>query len=224
VTALLTAADAPWTKAVSQWTEEDARQILTASPWVRDVRAGIVRRLGEDELRDAGQMGQQHGVGYDGVDPKNSGPKLPADILANNRSPRSLPRPITLKVRWESAFPVRMAVLKAGEIEPPALGDGYLIAVYGVPDAGFKGDPKQLGTPLKKDAALKRAGKKDVKPSSVEVFQRADGSLMVLYLFPLSAEIQRADGSVEFAASIGRIVMSQSFDLADMKFLGKLEL
>ena len=78
VTALLTAADAPWTKAVSQWTEEDARQILTASPWVRDVRAGIVRRLGEDELRDAGQMGQQHGVGYDGVDPKNSGPKLPA--------------------------------------------------------------------------------------------------------------------------------------------------
>ena len=87
----------------------------------------------------------------------------------------------------------------------------------------FKGDPKQLGAPLKKEAALKRAGKKDVKPSSVEVFQRADG-LVVAYLFPLSAEITKTDGWVQFDAHIGRIVVSQSFDLAEMKFLGNLEL
>src|SRR5271166_4287628 len=84
VVALLTAAEPPWSKPVAQWTEEDAKQVLTASPWVREVSAGIVRRLSEDELRDGGEMGQHHGVGYDGVDPKGSGPKLPADLLANN--------------------------------------------------------------------------------------------------------------------------------------------
>jgi hypothetical protein len=224
VVGLLAGAEAPWTKPAAQWTEEDAKQVLTASPWVREVSAGIVRRLSEDELRDGGEMGQHHGAGYDGVDPKGSGPKLPSDVFTNNRSPRSLPRPISLRVRWESALPVRLAELKVHEIEPPTLqGDGYLIAVYGVPGADLKGDPKQLGAPLRKDAALKRVGKQDVKPSSVEVFQRADG-LVVAYLFPLSAEIAKTDARVEFAAHIGRVVVSQTFDLAEMKFLGRLEL
>jgi hypothetical protein len=57
----------------------------------------------------------------------------------------------------------------------------------------------------------------------VEVFQRDDG-LAVVYLFPLSAEITKADRRVEFEAHIGRINVSQSFDLAEMMFLGKLEL
>jgi hypothetical protein len=224
VVPLLAAAEPPWSKPVAEWTEEDAKQVLNASPWVKEVSAGIVRRLSEDELRDGGEMGQHHGVGYDGVDPKGSGPKLPSDLLTNNRSARSLPRPISLKVRWESALPVRVAELKVHEIEPPMLvGDGYLIAVHGVPGADLKGDPKQLGAPLKKEAALKRTGKQDVKPSSVEVFKRADG-LVVAYLFPLSAEITKTDEWVQFSAHIGRIVVSQSFNLAEMKFLGKLEL
>lgn len=227
VSALLMAADPTWsTKRIAQWTEEDAKQVLAASPWVKEVKAGVVRRLSEDELRDAGEMGQHHGVGYDGVDPKGSGPKLTPNIFAGgeSRSARSLPHTITLKLRWESALPIRVAELKSREAEPPTSdGDGYCIAVYGVPGADFKGDSKQLGAPLKKDAALKRDGKKDVRPSSVEVFQRADG-LVVAYLFPLSAEITKADRRVEFEARIGRIVVSQSFDLAEMNFLGRLEL
>src|ERR1035441_6472576 len=55
---------------------------------------------------------------------------------------RSMNRPLTLRLRWESALPVRLAELKSHEIEPPTLeGDGYRIAVYGIPGAGFKGEP-----------------------------------------------------------------------------------
>ena len=72
-----------------------------------------------------------------------------------------------------------------------------IIAVYGVPGNYFKDDPANLGNPLKKLAVLKRAGKKDVKPASVEVFQRDDG-LVVVYMFPLSAEISKSDGRIEF--------------------------
>jgi hypothetical protein len=225
----LVAAGPVWTsKPAAEWTEEEARQILAASPWAKETRAVITRRLTEDQLREAGQMGQPRGIGNEGVDPKGSGPKVSPNVFTgpggDDRSARSLPQSITLKLRWESALPVRLAELKSHEVEPPTLeGDGYRIAVYGVPGADFKGEPKQLGEPLKKLAALKREGEKDVRPVSVEVFPRGNG-LVVVYLFPLSAEISRKNGRIQFEAQIGRIVFAQDFDLSEMEFMGKLEL
>src|ERR1035437_9937452 len=99
--AQLAAADPVWkSKPAAQWTEEDAMQVLTASPWVKEVRATITRRQTEDQLREGGQMGQPHGVGNEGVDPKGSGPK-------KSLNARSLPQPISLTLCWESALPVR---------------------------------------------------------------------------------------------------------------------
>jgi len=173
-------------------------------------------------------MGQPGGIGYDGVDPQGSGPKISPNIFTGpgggDRSPRSLPQPIKLHLRWESALPVRLAELRLRETEPSTLqGGGYIIAVYGVPGGGFKGTPEQLGQPLRNFAALKREGKKGVRPVRVEVFQRESG-LVVVYLFPLSAEIGKSDRRIRFEAQIGRIVFAQDFDLSEMEFLGKLEL
>lgn len=223
------AADPIWqSKPAAQWTEEEATQVLTQSPWAKKVTATITRRLTEDQLREAGQMGQPRGVGNEGVDPKGNGPKVPPNVFAgpggDDRGARSLPQPIPLKLRWESALPVQLAELKSHDVEPPTLeGSGYRIAVYGVPGAGFKGDPEKLGEPLKNLAALKRDGKKDVRPVRVEVFQREDG-LVVVYLFPSSAEITKKDQRLQFVAQIGRIVFAQDFDLGEMDFLGKLEI
>src|SRR6202050_802435 len=187
----LMAADPVWkTKPAAEWTEADAKQVLATSPWAKKISAVVTRRLTEDQLREGGQMGQPRGVGNEGVDPKGSGPKVSPNIFSgpagDDRSARSFPRSITLKLRWESALPVRLAKLKSHEIEPPTLeGDGYRIAVYGVPGADFQGDPQHLGEPLKNLAALKREGKKDVRPARVEVFQREEG-VVVVYLFPFS--------------------------------------
>jgi len=227
--AYLIAADPVWkTKPASEWTEDDARQVLAKSPWSRPVRATITRRLTEEQLREGGQMGQPRTIGNEGVDPKGSGPKVSPNVLTgpggDDRSPRSLPQSITLQLRWESAFPVRVAELKSHEVEPPTLqGDGYIIAVYGIPGGDFKGTPEQLGDPLKSLAALKREGKKDVRPVRVEVFLR-DNSAVVVYLFPLSAEISKRDGRIRFEAQIGRVVLAQDFDLGEMEFAGKLGL
>ena len=225
----LMAADPVWkSRPASEWTEEDAKQVLVASPWAKENRAVITGRLTEDVLREAGQMGQPRGIGNENVDPKGSGPKVSPNIFSgpggDDRSARSLPRPITLKLRWESALPVRLAEFKSHEVEPPTSeGDGYRIAVYGVPGGDFNGDPKELGKPLRNLAALKRVGKKDVRPVSVEVFQGENGPVVV-YLFPLSAEISKKDQQIQFAAQIGRIVVTQTFDLGEMEFMGKLEL
>jgi len=229
IAAHVIAADPVWkSKPAAQWTEEDAKQILAASPWAKEIRAVITRRLTEDQLREAGQMGQPRGIGNEGVDPKGSGPKVSPNVFTglggDDRSLRSLSQFITVQLRWESALPVRLAELKSHELEPPTLeGDGYRIAVYGIPGGNFKGDPKQLGEPLKNLAALKREGKKDVRPVRVEVFQREKG-MVVVYLFPLSAEITRKDQRIQFDAQIGRIVLAQNFDLSEMEFMGQLEL
>lgn len=223
------AADPVWkSKPAAAWTEEEAKQVLTASPWAKETRAVLARRLTEDQLREAGQMGQPRGVANEGVDAKGSGPKVSPNVFSGpggeDRSARSQPQPVVLRLRWESALPVRLAELKAHDKGAPAWeGDGYRIAVYGVPGGGFKGDPKQLGEPLKNLAALKREGKKDVRPLRVEVFQGEDG-VVIVYLFPLSAEISEKDGWVQFAAQIGRIVISQLFELREMEFMGRLEL
>jgi hypothetical protein len=225
----LTAADPAWqNKPAGMWTEEDIHQVLSVSPWVKDVRAVVTRRLTEEELRTGGQMGQPTGVGNEGVDPKGSGANVSANIFTgpgdSDRSARSLPRPITLKLRWESALPIRMAEFKSQTVEAPTLdGECYCIAVYGIPGAGFKGDPKELGKPLKNLAVLKRVGKKDVRPVSAQVFQMESG-VVVLYSFPLAAEITKNDGQVRFEAQIGRIVVGQTFDLRQMDFMGKLAL
>jgi hypothetical protein len=228
-TVVAAAADPSWkSKPAAEWTGEDAKQVLAKSPWSRTVTAVITRRLTEDQLREGGQMGQPRSVGNEGVDPKGSGPKVSPNVFTgpggDDRSARSMPQPIALKLRWESALPIRLAELKSGESEPPTLeGDGYRIAVYGIPAADLSGDPKQLGEPLKRLAALKREGKKDIRPTSVEVFRRETG-FVVVYLFPLSAEISRKDEHVQFEAHIGRIVFAETFDLGEMEFMGKLEL
>ena len=117
----LVAADQVWeSKPTSQWTEEDARQVLTRSPWAKAARAVITRRLAEEQLREGGQMGPPRGVGNEGVDPKGGGPKISPNLLTGpgggDRSPQSLPQSITLQLRWESALPVRVAELKLREM------------------------------------------------------------------------------------------------------------
>jgi hypothetical protein len=221
---LLLAADPAWkTKSTRDWTEEDARQILTDSPWTLNIKAAVMPLESESARRDGGNMGQPQGVGYAGVDNTTDRQRI-AKVMSGDFAPAPPIGPMPVRVRWESAMPVRLAELKAHESEPPTLdGEGYQIAVYGLPGTYFKGDPKTLGDPLKRTATLKREGKPDVKPSSVEVFQTSAG-IVVAYLFPFSAELSERDTFVEFNALVGRIAVIHSFDLREMRIDGKLAL
>jgi hypothetical protein len=221
---LLQAADPAWkSKSIRDWSEEDAKQVLTDSPWAVNVRSAVMPLESEPARREGGNMGQPQGVGYKGIDNTTDSQKV-AKVLSGNFAAAPPVAPMTLRVRWESALPVRAAELKAHEVEPPTLeGEGYQIAVYGLPGAYFKGDPRSLGEPLKRTVELKRAGKPDVRPSSVEVFQTSAG-IVVAYLFPFSAEFSDKDTLVEFNALIGRIAVIHSFDLRLMRIEGKLAL
>ena len=121
-------------------------------------------------------------------------------------------------------MPVRTAELKAHEKDAPTLDEGqYAIAVYGVPARMLNGEFDKLGDQFKKQAALKRDGKKDLKPSRVQVVDGADGPV-ITYFFPMTAEITKQDHRVEFDATIDHLELTQSFFPEDMVWQGKLEL
>jgi hypothetical protein len=219
------ASTASWmNKPAANWTEGDAWVVLEKSPWAKSTVAGIARRQTEDERRAGGNMGQPTGVGFDGIDDKRVRPILPTSVFTAAPTPPSKAQLIRLLIRWESALPVRVAELKTGEAQPPTLSDnGYSVAVYGVPFTDAKGDPLSLARDFKESAFLRRDGKKDVKPLRVEAFE-LEHSAVVVYLFPYSAEISKKDGTVEFTALIGRLQVSQTFNVEEMQFQGKLEL
>ncbi len=60
--ALLTADDSSWkNKPIAQWDDQDAKQVLTDSPWVKSVTLQKVRDLSKFERRDGGNW--EAGIG-----------------------------------------------------------------------------------------------------------------------------------------------------------------
>jgi hypothetical protein len=219
---LLTAADTAdpsWKdKPVSQWNAEDAKQVLTDSPWVKVVTPQNIRDLSPDERREGGNMeaGIGKGVGIAGLG--ILGPRRQAEAIARAHYK---PTPNAVVVRWESALPVRSAEQKAGETDVPTLdSDHYAIVVYDILT------PKRynLANELKGIAYLKRDNNKDIRPSHVNILRQDDGTATLVYLFPRSKEITKKDGRLEFVAQIGRLFVSQFFYTWDMQIQGQLEL
>jgi hypothetical protein len=171
---------------------------------VKHAAIAILPQRSEAQMREGGKMG---GGG------KNAGLGPLSDIS----------RGATVEVRWESARVVRAAELKAGDSGPDWEGDYYAIAVYDVPGITPLAQ-KTLQSDLKQTTLLKRDGKKDLKPARVEIALLGKNLARMVYLFPHSPEITLADERVQLVAQIGRLYITQFFDLATMQFEGKLDL
>jgi hypothetical protein len=234
--ALLAAGGQSWKdKTVAEWNDDDAHLVLSDSPWAKSVEP-VIDTSTNDGQRQGRGMGRGGGINLGGVGIGvpgmgrrggigNSGGGYPGGQTGSNGG-NSTDRGKTpvLRIRWESALPIRAAELKARETNVPTLDeDHYAVAVYGVPDRMVIGDSRSLATQLKKEGVIKRDGKPDLKPSDVDMLQREDGPVVV-YLFPRSKEITRQDKRIEFDAKIGRLRFKQSFLVDDMMYQGKLEL
>jgi len=203
---------------VPQWSEEDARQLLADSPWVKKVHLDQVRNLSPFERRDGGdwEAGIPSGIGF-----------AELGLLANWRDIEAVEHAYavanlgTVTVRWESAFPVRAAESKLGEMNVSGgLDDYYAIAVHDLRPP-FRWN---LAKELKGVAFLKRDNKKDLKPSRVLVVPRANGLATLVYLFPRSVEITKKDRSLLFVAQVGRLFISTNFIPEEMRLHGELQL
>jgi hypothetical protein len=216
---LASAADPSWrTKPIAEWDENDAKLLLTDSPWVKNATPERVRDMSPSERRDSGNWDDNvgKGVGLEGIGLYGS--RRAAEAIARAHA---APAQDAVQVRWESALPTHVAEQRAGETDAPVLtADGYAIAVYGIALPNHR----NLAHELKGLAVLKRYQKKDSKPTRVEILHKEDeDSATVVYLFPRSLEITKADGGLDFIAQIGRLVVSQYFYTDEMQFDGKLQ-
>jgi len=218
-------------KPIPEWTESDAKQILTDSPWVKSVTASVEKT---EEKKPAPRIGRQgFGIGgfgrhraanSDDANGGSGGSSSGSPDAGKSGAPAIPPAPLVLTLRWESALPVREAELKAKDVRAPAVDENhYAIAVYGIPGKLVKDDSKKAAERLKSQAAIKRGTKEDMKPSSVEIVMRDDGPV-ILYLFSRTNEITWRDHQIEFDAQVGNLKISQSFAADDMRFHGTLEL
>jgi hypothetical protein len=219
VAVLLFAANPIWRdRPISQWDQQDGKQVLTDSPWVKFVMPQYVRDLSPDERVQGGNFeeGRGGGVGLAGLGIFGKERQQEAIARAHAKPPAG-----TVAIRWESALPIRTAEEKTGETGAPLLdSDHYAIAVYDI------AAPSRwnLENELKGIAFLKRVKKKDMKPSRVEILRQIDGLSTVVYFFPRSQEITKKDGWITFEAQIGRLFVTQAFSVDEMQLHGKLEL
>jgi hypothetical protein len=218
-TVVLMAAGPTWTsKPVQQWTEQDAKQILSSSPWVKKAQPVQLPNVSEEARRQSGRMGGGQGVNLDALKP-SSLTGLGAKPEPTRRRRRGVG---PVEIRWESALPVRTAEQAAHEEDPPAWdGEMYAIAVYDVP--GLDIDSKGLSAELQR-AAFLRLGKKDVRPVRVDVLPQEGDLTTVVFLFPRTAPITLEDKRIEFTTVFGRLSVTQYFYPKEMQFQGKLEL
>jgi hypothetical protein len=215
---LLMAADPSWIgKDMSRWTEEDAVQVLTRSPWVAAATVTILPARSEAQSRDGGRMGGGRAAGLEALDPSI----LVGLGKASKGFTSTVEKRKTFTVRWESALPIRSAEKKVGEEAPTWEGDYYAISIYGVP--GLE-DRRTLPVELTKNSYLKRWGKKNVRPVRVEVIPTDEKLATLVYLFPRSEQITKQDRQMWFTAQIGQLFLEQAFDAAEMQLQGKLEL
>jgi hypothetical protein len=212
------AEDPAWkSKPAAQWTVEDAKGVLADSPWVKRVTPQRLPDLSPGQRLDGGNMetGIGKGVGLAGIG--LLGARRQAEALERARA--AIPKPDPVVVRWESD-PVRAAEQKAGVSAPAVDSAYYAVVVYGI----FIPQRWNLAAELKSVAYLKRSGKKNLKPSRVEILRGQDGLATVAYLFRRSVEITRKDQYVEFVAQMDRLFLSQFFNIGEMTLMGRIEL
>jgi hypothetical protein len=225
---LLAAADPGWlTKPLAEWSESEAKEFLSASPWVKSIAPALLPGLSEFQRRDGGNMTAEGGGKSSGLDLNDLTGYHTKDREAGRTDLQANGIPRRILVRWESATPVRVAEIKAKEENAPDLdGEDYAIVVYDVPLKGamYNLDLKTLPATLKRNAALKEEGRKDVKPERVILRQDGSSVASIVFLFSRSARITTDDKRLEFVALVGRLYLAQYFYPPEMLFQGKLEL
>ncbi len=238
------------TKAFQSWTDKDAQQILSNSPWAKEMPMPISGRPGETYLESGtsvtssptGALGNSANtttgsnmsvaaVGSTGPAARN-GPPVPATqtpslVSATTGAPS--PEPL-LKVIWASASPVRLAVLRLRSHDNAPTDEqiskaqqewpNYVIAVVGLPAPEANADAKALAS-----GAFLRIHGRAPEVAMDSDYRKIGDSDVYFFRFPKAAfPVTIADHEVEFRMTMGKIEVKRKFDLSDMHYQGGLAL
>ena len=223
----------------SEWTSDEINQLLTKSPWAKEVSAQL--NSGNNGYGSGssypggggmggggggmGGMGRMGGMGGMGGGMGGRG----------GRGGRSNPMQQTKgTVRWESAKPVQEALKTT---LPEAFAGHYVISVSGFPltlggrygsQDGTTSDSNQASQDtldrIKSFTTLTPKDKRSAQPGVVQQ-QPSYGSESILLGFSKEVlALSKDDKDVAFLSQIGRIEVKTKFNLKDMIYKGDLAL
>jgi hypothetical protein len=239
-TAFLLLAEDFWVKKpFTEWSVKDATKLLQNSPWSHEVSIGGAMPMeggsGGGGRRGGGGMGGNNdmgGMATGGTDNAGGGsrrggggPGYPSEAAAGAPS-------MLVRVRWQSALPVRQAIVltqlgpeKADSDQAKKflsqVSNEYVVAVVGLPQMLDRVSDEQLNE-LAKGAALQRKDKDPIPAGAVQRIPGEKGS--VAFFFPKTSAITLEDKEVEFVSKVVRIEVRRKFKLKDMVVGDKLEL
>jgi hypothetical protein len=201
-----------WQKPYTDWADKDLQKMISDSPWAHNISVSMGGPVMGIEAGGGG--GRGGGGGGDAPVPGMREPEV--------------------TVRWQSAMPIRQAVVrlrfgaKAGESdeakkylekEQPA----YEVVLSGPLGPFLRGKPEDIAKSLSEVTFLSSKGKGAVKPTSIEV-GKPGPSMDVLITFPRSMPFTLDDKEVEFDTKLGKSDVKTKFRLKDMVYSGKLEM
>ena len=157
--------------------------------------------------------------------------------------PRGGTPSLPVMVRWDSALPVRQALLRSQSGEPAEAAKDYVISVLGLVPAGTyrragrldtqstsdtldstgrdAHDPEEMLEGLMSTSRLFPHGLPPITPEDVKL-DPATGAIHLF--FPRSEAISLPNKEVAFATRFGSMKIQKTFRLKDMVYKGKLEL
>lgn len=239
-------------KAFQDWTDEDARSILTDSPWAKPVpmpvsgRPGIVviepgangatpptASLGNPanttsgtNMTNSGNPGSQGPAETGGLHNLPSTP-TPSAISGNTGAPAGQ---AGVTIIWASAIPIRLAVLKLRSGANTPTEDEIQRVKHERPNyvIAVVGLPAPEGgsdpKALANDAFLTIRGKAPLMANDSS-YRRIGNSDVYFFRFTrASLSISSTDEQVEFRMTMGRIELKRKFDLRGMQYQGQLTL
>ena len=242
----------PWEKAFDQWTAKDAQQIMTDSPWAKQMpmpaaaRPGIAvlepgangappptASLGNPSNTTAGTNMSTAG------NPGSAGPAEPSGLhnLPTVQTPSTVtptaPAPQVhppVTIIWASATPVRLAVLKLNSgPNTPTSGEIERVSrarenyVIAVIGLAPPDTDTDLNT-LASKASLTIRGKPAVAAGTC-TYRKIGNADVYFFRFPKTSLPMGADDrQVEFKALFGQAEIKHRFDLKGMQYEGQLAL
>ena len=245
---LILMAAEPWNKDPTGWTARDIQQILGGSPWAQQASVSFTNPKEEEEVPPppATSLPGAGNAGLAGSD-RIAHTRWDGGVGRNDRG--GVPS-LQVTIRWDSASPVRQALLRS-PTTPNATGatgssnletnseKSYIVTVIGlVPARAYQAagqsqtqsntdsaaepqNPRQMLESLKNTSRLIPRGKRAIAPDDVKL----DASTGLIHLFfPRNQPITLADKEITFAIRFGSMSVEKRFRLKDMTYKGKLEL
>ena len=234
------------------WNNEDARAIMTDSPWAKEIPMPAAGRpdtlVVEPGANGAAPPTASLGNPSNGstganmtvaANPGSAGPADPngAHSLPTTQTPSGMapstgaPEPRgTVRIIWASAAPVRLAILKLRSGSNAPLESEIENATKASKDcviavSGLSAPDRDFdASKVARKASLSFKGSKPVLATGVHYRKIGNSDVYFFHFNRAGINIADRTGQIEFKMQMGRIEVKRKFDLGEMQYQGHLAL